>query len=351
MDPSDLDDLEGVVSPGRRNVGVALGLLATLALAGVFGWGWLNPSADDLADSANINLVQREPDVAIAKYERALELVPEHAGAHRGLAKAWAQKGDKDKAGIWLEKAWALPGLPRGDKGAVKRDLAKHYLALAKSLRTGDPSAYGKALEKAVEYGPGGDADGMLATHLVETAALEAKGGRYTVAGELVARVPKLKARSRLKEQARDAEAQYRYKAFLPDFEREFAIKHKERLVKDKTYDAEVKRFGVRNSVDAPPRPGENPNLHSVRIRNLANRKAKERLLKFLEELAGASSDKLKGLPSSLTAWQQFTWTEGYVIRPRRYELGVSISWEDASRLVFLMRHGHTLAHYKPPKK
>jgi len=113
----------------------------------------------------------------------------------------------------------------------------------------------------------------------------------------------------------------------------------------------EVKRFGVKATTELPPRPGENQKLHEVRIKNTANKKAKEALLKFLEELAGAPFKKLESLPSSQTAWQQQTWTEGWVRRPRSYMLGVSISWEDASRLVFLMRHGEKLGHWKRRKK
>ena len=349
MDP--LDDVEVVPRPAWRNPGVLLALLAALAVAGFFVWKLADPTAKDLADSAAINLVQREPGEAIAKYERALKLEPNHPGAHRGLAKAWGQKGKAEEAEKWLEKAYALPDLPEGDRRAIRRDLAEHYLRKAKALRKGDPNQYGAALDKAVEYRPGGDADALLATHLVETAALHAKGGRYDEAAKVVARVGKLKAPSRVKEGARDAEAGYAYQAFLPGYTREFVTKHQERLVKAKTYDVEVKRFGVKATTELPPRPGENQKLHEVRIKNTANKKAKEALLKFLEELAGAPFKKLESLPSSQTAWQQQTWTEGWVRRPRSYMLGVSISWEDASRLVFLMRHGEKLGHWKRRKK
>lgn len=343
MDSSDLDLDEGLPVGAKRGPGGIIAIVVLLAAAGAAWWYFSNPSPDDLVTSANVNLVQGQPDVAIGKYQQALEVVPQHLGAHRGMAKALQQKGDLAKAGEWLDKAYALPGAGEDLKDAIRKDLADHYLKAAKDLARGDPEAYEAALVRTIGYDDRSEANGLLATHLTAMAELESSHGAHGKAADRVARIVDLEVPTRAKDAAWKAEAEYRIEAFSAEFAREFAAKHKDGLIKRKAYDAEAERFGVTAEAEAPPRTGEPQNLHEVRIKNLANKLAKEALLKFLGELAGASPDKLAKLPELLVAWPQQTWTEGWVRRPSRYMLGVSVAYEDAVRLIYYMRHGDKL--------
>jgi len=350
MDPSDLDLDEDLPVAGKRGPGGIIALLLLLAAAGAAYWYFANPSPDSLVKSGTVSLVQGQPGVAIEKYEAALAAAPQHVGAHRGMAKALAQKGDKAKAGEWLEKAYALPGLTEKMKRDVRSELADQYLKLAKSLANAAPDKYEAALVKAIEFDSRSPANALLARHLIAMAELRAKNKAYTEAADMCVRVIGLEAKSKTKEEAWVAEAGYRVKAFEPEFDREFAAKHKEALLKSKTYDADARRFGVKTVAEAPPRAGELPKLHVVRIKNLANKLAKKELLKFLGGLASASPDKLDSLPDRLVAWPQQTWTEGWARHPSRYELGVSIAYEDAVRLIYFMRHGDKLKAWKKKK-
>jgi hypothetical protein len=78
---------------------------------------------------------------------------------------------------------------------------------------------------------------------------------------------------------------------------------------------------------------------------NQANKLVRDALLKVLLGVAGsgASMDVLAKLPSSITEWEQQTWTEGWVRAPTKYALGIVVPFKDATRLVWLMRHGDSL--------
>ena len=60
-------------------------------------------------------------------------------------------------------------------------------------------------------------------------------------------------------------------------------------------------------------------------------------------QLCGRDPAVLAKLPPSVTAWQQKTWSEGWARHPTKYALGVVVPFEEATRLIWLMRSGASL--------
>jgi tetratricopeptide (TPR) repeat protein len=345
----DLDDLDGlgpVKPPLWKNPAVLIGLLVVLAGGGFYSWKLANPTAEDLVRAGNISLSQRDADLAAQRFRRALTLDPANRAnrdAHMGLSRAAELKADPKGQAEWLEKALEIWGGTASDRRALSRTLEKHYLKRAKALDSRDPEGYEKALSAAVRHEPTSEANAPLGSYLISTGGVLAGKGDHKGAVANLERVAGLRVRSKVKRQAFQMEVESRFQLFLPGFAKEFAEKHQADLLKRKLYDTKNQGFYVKTLTQIPIERGTKPNLHSVRVRNQANKDVRDELVKILAEIAGAPAEKLKKLPPSIAAWEQRTWSEGWIRFPTKFALGVVLSYNEAAKIIFLMREADKL--------
>ena len=126
-------------------------LLAVVAVIVYWRTGVEEVPGDYHVKKANYRLEDGQYDKAIEEFKQALELNPDHAMAHLGLAISYMQKGETELALQEFDATLALDGniaVAYADKGILYDRLGKYEKALAN---------YKKALELDAEIleGPG----------------------------------------------------------------------------------------------------------------------------------------------------------------------------------------------------
>lgn len=231
----------------------------------------------------------------------------------------------------------------------LKQELAAAALQWAAAVEGDDDEAYDEALTIAAGADSQSEAHALLGAHLMALVELHSTRDEHAEAAEHAARAQTLKIKKADKLTALEAEAAARVALFAPAFAKEFATQHKEALLKSKQYDDKNQGFYVKIEAEipwsGPTRTPAQVRIHEVNVKNLANKLVRDELIRMLLVVAGPKADAsvLPKLPPSVTQWEQQTWSEGWVRHPTKYGLGVVVPFDEATRLVWLLRNGATL--------
>ena len=106
------------------------------------------PSAGDHIDQGIESAEQGRHDEALAEFQRAIELEPENAAAHRNLGSTYGEQGKWEEAAASYEKAIELDP----DFGEAYADLVVPYVEFGKLSEAVDAGE--KAVELAPDYAP-----------------------------------------------------------------------------------------------------------------------------------------------------------------------------------------------------
>ncbi len=348
-DLDDLDDLGAVKTPLWKNPAVLVGLLVCGGGGGWYAYTEANPTAGTWVKRGNSALAGDDHAVARSAFEAALVLEPGRMDAHRGVAEALGRSKDWAGQVDWLKKASGLEAASPVDARRLKTDLAAAAMSWAKSVEGRDDAAYDKALSAAAAADLQSPAHSMLAAHLMALADMHSQRGEHGQAAAHAARARTYKIKKKDRMAALEAEIVARVALFAPEFTKEFKAKHEPALIKSKQYDVANGGFYVRIESEIPwsgsTRTSAQVRIHEVNVKNQANKLVRSELLKLLGSLAGPGADPavLAKLPPTVTAWEQKTWSEGWARHPTKYALGVVVPFEEATRLIWLMRSGATL--------
>lgn len=333
-------------------------LLVVLVVVGVGVFALVqgvHATPDELIGEGNVLVMQGQPEEALQRFTRCLELDPGNVHAHRGMASAYQVLGDEVRQVEWLDRALGLQGLHRKQESVLRGLICRHYLERALKVRDGDAEVYAAALEKAVGYDPrctteGRQADelvekawastasGLLARHLIERTQQAEQEGNLARAADFAHRVGQLLVADRMREQALKTEVALRFKLFKPLFDEEFEAKHKAALIEAGEFDERTRRFLGRAKVKAERPPGVRQNDHTWNTHVKAEAEARGSILDVLAKVAGAPRAGLDTYPEDVAAWtlraESNAWLNFLV-----YEMVISMAYDEGAYVAFLIRH------------